>query len=304
MGGWRREHFRHALSLLAQGRNPAAAVYESLGDDFFLAPAPGWLNLGLWEVLEPTGRGGDATLDEPEAACRRLVEQLASALPRGADVLDVGNGLAAQDPVIATVAQPRSLVALNVTESQLRAGRARLADAAARAVAGDACRIPFGDAAFDGLISVEAAFHFRSRRSFFEEARRVLRPGGVLTMSDVATKRWPAGPLELAAGLSQLRVWGLRVGAASAAGQIAASARAAGFEDLRIELCGDRVFGPALARARRRLSDGIPGVPLTQLLASRVLLAQVELLWRRGVLDYLLLCARVPGERAGRRRAP
>lgn len=301
MGGWRREHVRHALSLLAQGRNPAAAVYESLGDDFFLAPAPGWLNLGLWEGAGPAD---DVDGGEAEAACRRLVERLASALPRNRDVLDVGNGLAAQDPVVAAVARPRSLVALNVTESQLRAGGARLLEAAATGVAGDACRMPFGDGAFDGLISVEAAFHFRSRRRFFEEARRVLRPGGVLTMSDVATQRWPAGPLELAAGLTQLRVWGLRVGAASAAGQIAASARAAGFEDLRVELCGDRVFGPALALARHRLSAGIPGVPLTQLLASRVLLAQVELLWRRGVLDYLLLRARVPGGRAGRRRAP
>jgi hypothetical protein len=49
--------------MFRQGRNPAARVYESIGPDFFLAPAPGWLNLGLWE--------GDGSADEAEAACRR-----------------------------------------------------------------------------------------------------------------------------------------------------------------------------------------------------------------------------------------
>ena len=58
---------------------------------------------------------------------------MAGDLPAGGDVLDVGNGLAAQDPVIAEVASARSLTALNITLSQLRAGRERLAVAACAA---------------------------------------------------------------------------------------------------------------------------------------------------------------------------
>jgi hypothetical protein len=69
--------------MLRQGRNPAARVYESIGSDFFLAVAPGWLNLGLWE-----GRCGDDT----EAACRRLVRTLALALPAGGTIVDVATG--------------------------------------------------------------------------------------------------------------------------------------------------------------------------------------------------------------------
>ena len=46
---WTRENVRHAASLFRYDRHPAATVYDSLGDDFFLALAPGWLNLGLWE---------------------------------------------------------------------------------------------------------------------------------------------------------------------------------------------------------------------------------------------------------------
>jgi len=131
---WTRENLRHVLAVLRQGRNPAATVYESIGTDFFLALSPGWLNLGLWEG------GGEA--EEAPAAARRLVETLAADLPRGGVVLDVGNGLGVQDPVVADVARPRRLVALNITERQLRAGRPELERAGATGVAADACRIP------------------------------------------------------------------------------------------------------------------------------------------------------------------
>jgi cyclopropane fatty-acyl-phospholipid synthase-like methyltransferase len=200
MAGWSLSNVRHALGVLRQGNNPAAAVYDSLGADFFLALAPGWLNLGLWE-----GDGSDPA--EAAVAVRRLVERLASDIPPGGDVLDVGNGLGAQDPLIASVARPRSLTAVNITLSQLVAGRDRLAEAGARPVNADATSLPVRDRSMDGVISVEAAFHFSSRVRFFAEAFRVLRPGGVLTMSDVATQRSPRGPAELVSALTQLRVW-------------------------------------------------------------------------------------------------
>src|SRR5918996_5900637 len=217
---WTHANLRHALAMLRYGANPAATVYDSIGPDFFLALAPGWLNLGLWE-----GDGGDPR--EAEVAVRRLVERIAAPLPAGGDVLDVGNGLAAQDPLIAEVARPRSLTAVNITWSQLDAGRERLRDAGARAVCADACRLPFADASFDGVISVEAAFHFASRDRFLREAFRVLRPGGVLTMSDVPALRYPQGPREAVAAVAMLRVWGLRSGAAASPGRIAATAATA-----------------------------------------------------------------------------
>jgi SAM-dependent methyltransferase len=265
-----------------QGRNPAARVYESIGSDFFLAPAPGWLNLGLWE--------GPGSEQEAEAACRRLVQTLAAALPIGGAILDVGNGLGTQDPVISAVASPRKLVALNITEWQLHAGRATLRAANAAPVVGDACRLPIGSESIDGVISVEAAFHFASRQAFFEECVRVLRPGGVLTMSDIATERLPRGPLEAAAGMSQLRVWGMNRGAAMSTAEIAHAARAAGLLDVEVSACGDRVIGPALRLTWDRLRSGTRA-PFGHRTAARAMLAQVELLWRRGMIEYVLLRA-------------
>jgi cyclopropane fatty-acyl-phospholipid synthase-like methyltransferase len=284
--GWTRENQRHGLAMLKFGRSPAATVYDSIGPDFFLALDEGWLNLGLWE-----GDGSDP--NEAPVAVRRLVAHLAADLPAGGDVLDVGNGLGAQDPLIAEVASPRSLTALNVTLSQLLAGREQLAAAGAAAVNGDACGMPFADARFDGVISVEAAFHFRSRRAFFAEAFRVLRPGGVLTMSDVPTLRSPRAPREAVAALSQLRLWGLTRRAVASPERIVALAAGAGFVDVRSLLLGDRVIGPALRFVRERLGR-VSGVPRTYALAARIMASQAELLWERGILDYLVLRARRP----------
>ncbi|TMK63561.1 MAG: methyltransferase domain-containing protein [Actinobacteria bacterium] len=285
--GLTRQNVRHAASLLWQGRNPAARVYDSIGTEFFLALDEGWLNLGLWE-----GDGTDPS--EAPRAVRRLVSTLAEPLPRGGVVLDVGNGLAAQDPLIAEVARPKRLVALNITESQLRAGRGRLAEANALPVNGDATRIPLRDQSVDGVISVEAAFHFPSRARFFSEAFRVLRPGGVLSMSDVPVTRLPRRPGELLAGLTQLRAWGLSTAAVATAGQIVDAVTTAGFREVSERLVGERVIAPALAFVRRRLDIGRDEAPMGMRLASRAMLSQVELLWRRGLLDYLLLTAIKP----------
>jgi len=158
-------------------------------------------------------------------------------------------------------------------------------------VAADAARLPFAGETVDGIISVEAAFHFRSRKAFFEECYRVLRPGGVLSMSDISIQRRPVTPAELLSGLTQLRIFGLRRTMAMTAGQIAAAARAAGLDEVEVTACGNRVIGPALRLTAGRLAGAATAAPVGHQTAARLLLRQVDLLWRRGIIDYLLLRA-------------
>jgi erythromycin 3''-O-methyltransferase len=282
IAGWTGQHLRHAATLLRQGGNPAARVYESIGSEFFLAVAPGWLNLGLWD--------GPGSEDEAEEACRRLIRTLAAALPAGGVLADVGNGLGTQDPLIAETARPRRLVAMNITEWQLAQGRGRLREAGAAPVAGDAARMPLASGSVDGIISVEAAFHFRSRKAFFDECYRVLRPGGVLSSSDISVQRWPLSPAEVLAGLTQLRLFGLRPTMAMTAAQIAAAARAAGLAEVEVTPCGDRVIAPALRLTAARLAAPA-AAPVGQQAAARLLLRQTDLLWRRRIIEYLMIRA-------------
>jgi ubiquinone/menaquinone biosynthesis C-methylase UbiE len=274
---------RHLGRMLRQGRRPAATVYDSIGSDFFLSPAPGWLNLGLWE--------GDGDEREAEAAVHRLVRTLAAELPTGGVVLDVANGLGAQDPVIAEVASPRALVAINITETQLRAGRERLAGADAQPVLADAVHIPVASGAVDGVISVEAAFHFSSRPRFFAEVRRVLRPGGRLAMSDISVERQrPATLREAAAGISNLRTWGVKRRSLQSAAEIRSSLEELGFTDIEIQSVGERVFPAAIAYMRGRLAR-TPEAPRLHRFGAKLLLNQWELLYRRGMMDYILTTA-------------
>lgn len=282
MPGWTRENLRHLGTMLRLGRNPAAAVYESLGSDLFLTPAPGWLNVGWWRT------GGDP--DEAAGAPRALVERLAAELPAGGTVVDVANGLGAQDPVIAAVARPARLVAVNITAFQLRAGAARLAEARARPVCGDATHLPLAGGCAEGVISVEAAFHFPSRAAFFREARRVLRQGGVLSMSDVGVERMPRTAKEFLAGALNVRFWGLRRSQAESVEQIEAAARAAGFTALRIERCGDRTIDPMIRWCRARLATR-PDAPALQRWGAARMLDSWAHLRRRGMIEYILLRA-------------
>jgi hypothetical protein len=72
--------------------------------------------------------------------------------------------------------------------------------------------------------------------------------------------------------------------------QITGAARAAGLVDVVATACGDRVIAPALQLTATRLSR-TPAAPTGQRIAARALLWQVELLWRRRIIDYLLVRA-------------
>jgi len=280
-----RQNLRHALSMVRFGGRPAAIVYDSIGSSFFLALDEGWLNLGLWE-----GDGSDPA--EAPVAVRRLVREVAAPLRAGGAVLDVGNGLAVQDVELAEAVLPSRLTALNITLSQLRAGAGSLLAAGANGVNGDACRMPFAARTFDGVISVEAAFHFPSRRTFFDEAFRVLRPGGVLTFSDVPVTRFPSTAREALAGIAMLRLWGIRRSAAATPEEITSALRSAGFTDIRSRQVGDRVIAPAFRHVWHRLERGEGDAP--ERFAARTMLREAQLLWDRGILEYQLVSARKP----------
>jgi hypothetical protein len=113
---------------------------------------------------------------------------------------------------------------------------------------------------------------------------------GSWSISDISVERLPAGPLELVSAVTQLWVLGMRRNAAMTASQIAGAARAAGFTAVDITPCGDRVIAPALRLVEQRLRRTVDA-PAGQQAAARVLHGQAELLWRRRIIEYVLVRA-------------
>ena len=150
-----------------------------------------FVHLGHWDDPPPVGTS--LFLTDFYDAQLRLNERLL-ALTELQDrqiVLDVGCGLGGTLQQIDQRYHEMSLVGVNIDPRQLQVC-AELATVSGNHFQwheADACALPFPDAAFDRILCIEAMFHFASRKDFFFEAARVLRPGGILVISDILLRQ-------------------------------------------------------------------------------------------------------------------
>ena len=152
-------------------------------------PTALWRNLH-WGLYDSP----DVDDDSPEgyvraaAALTERVVTAAAVVDRGR-VVDVGCGFGG------TLAHLRERhpacrpAGVNIDVRQLRWARRLLDDGPGQhppscLVAADGGRLPVPDRSVDHVLAVECVFHFPSRKEFFREAARVLRPGGTLAITD------------------------------------------------------------------------------------------------------------------------
>ena len=105
-------------------------------------------------------------------------------LPRGTTVLDVGCGIGGSSRILA---RDYGFVATGVTISPSQVRRAQELtppELPVRFQTGDAMELPFPDASFDVVWSVEAGPHMPDKAVFAKELLRVLKPGGALVVAD------------------------------------------------------------------------------------------------------------------------
>jgi ubiquinone/menaquinone biosynthesis C-methylase UbiE len=198
----------------------------------------GYLNFGLWE------KGNTDYIKAAENLVHRMGDILG--LDKTSKLLDVAPGMGTQDIYLLQNFAPQSIDGLDVTWKHIEHGRRRSREANAedrvRFHHGTAIDLPFPDGSFTHVLSIEGPEHFDTREKFLHEARRVLRPGGVIAMADFIVKNPPRNAIEKLVAEAARKLWQVPRANVYSRDVYAQKMHEAGFEKVEIDEIGASVI--------------------------------------------------------------
>jgi erythromycin 3''-O-methyltransferase len=161
-------------------------------------------------------------------------------------LLDVAPGMGTQDIYLSQHFSPISIDGLDVTWGHIEHGRRRAREAQledrVRFHHGTAIQLPFPDGSFTHVLSIEGPEHFDTREKFLHEARRVLRPGGIIAMADFIVKNPPRNPIQKLVAEAARKLWQVPRANVYQAAAYKQKMQEAGFEDIEIQEIGASVI--------------------------------------------------------------
>lgn len=145
---------------------------------------------GYWENTADS----DGSIEDFIQAAEKLSQKVCNSakVTDNMRVLDCGCGFGGTIASLNNRFNNMQLTGLNIDSRQLARAKKQIQPRAQNQiefVEANACELPFEDNSFDALLAVECIFHFPSRERFFQEASRVLKPGGTFALSDFVPKQ-------------------------------------------------------------------------------------------------------------------
>ncbi len=265
--------------------------FYSTGVEKFADYHGGYLNFGLWSE----------GITNYEAAAENLVTHLGKLinLDKNSILLDVACGTGSQDILLNKTFQCR-IHAVDVTWKHVEHTQRRIDQAKLKkhvtAYHGTATELSFQNNSFTHLTGIEGPVHFDTREKFFEEAYRVLKPGGVIGLADYIIKRKPRSLFDKFVVKITTKVWHIPKENCDDAGSYQAKLQSKGFTNIFFRECGAEVIPgyyfeqkkPGTRQALRKIRGWFAAYP------GHLIDIAVYQAFKRGLIEYVFVTAEKP----------